>query len=374
MAKKKPHPITKLGLPGLDQAKAAVLGSLHSPESQRGYQHSIHDFINWYCSEPRLSFNKNVVTRYRIHLESPSLTPGTINVRLAAIRGLAYEAADALSRKTFAASKLALPNSSQIVWKRRKPCAPIAPRSSGFPGGSIVWDIGRRDPLSLTTSNNRLELLDDCAPATVNRYLAALKATFSLVVRNKKAEANPVKTVRLLKENNQRVRWLPKKYRLLVIVSLNTGLRKSEQLNLQWRDVDFRQGLLLVRNLKPGDSRYVPMNAVVVQTLKALPRRIHSPFVFAGRKAGAHMNDLPKYWEEYLKKAKIENFHWHDLRHAFASRLVMAGADLYTVKKLLGHHDMKMTERYAHLAPDFLKGAVDLLTKKTGTKTGTKKN
>ena len=93
-AKKKPHPKTKLGLPDLDQAKAAVLGSLHSRECQRGYQHSIHEFINWYCSEPRLSFNKTVVTRYRIHLESRSLAPGTINVRLAAIRRLAYEAAD----------------------------------------------------------------------------------------------------------------------------------------------------------------------------------------------------------------------------------------------------------------------------------------
>jgi len=93
-AKKNPHPKTKLGLPDLDQAKAAVLGSLHSPESQRGYQHSINELINWYCSEPRLSFNKTVVTRYRIHLESRSLAPGTINVRLAAIRRLAYEAAD----------------------------------------------------------------------------------------------------------------------------------------------------------------------------------------------------------------------------------------------------------------------------------------
>jgi hypothetical protein len=81
-AKKKPHPKTKLGLPDLDQAKAAELGSLRSPESQRGYQHSINEFINWYCSEPRLSFNKTVVTRYRIHLESRSLAAGTINVRL----------------------------------------------------------------------------------------------------------------------------------------------------------------------------------------------------------------------------------------------------------------------------------------------------
>ncbi len=84
----------KLGLPDLDQAKSAVLNSLRSPESQPGYRHSIDEFVAWYCSEPRLSFNKTVVTRYRIHLESRQLAPGTINVRLAAVRRLAYEAAD----------------------------------------------------------------------------------------------------------------------------------------------------------------------------------------------------------------------------------------------------------------------------------------
>jgi site-specific recombinase XerD len=85
----------KLGLPDLDQSRSAVLNSLRSPESQRGYRHSIDEFIGWYCSEPRLSFNKTVVTRYRIHLESRQLAPGTVNVRLAAVRRLAYEAADA---------------------------------------------------------------------------------------------------------------------------------------------------------------------------------------------------------------------------------------------------------------------------------------
>jgi len=84
----------KLGLPDLEQAKTEVLVSLRSPESQRSYQHSIDEFVLWYCSEPRLSFNKTVVTRYRIHLESRQLAPGTINVRLAAVRRLAYEAAD----------------------------------------------------------------------------------------------------------------------------------------------------------------------------------------------------------------------------------------------------------------------------------------
>jgi site-specific recombinase XerD len=85
---------TKLGLPDLEHVKSAVLVSLRSPESQRSYSRSIDDFVGWYCSEPRLSFNKTVVTRYRIHLESRLLAPGTINVRLAAVRRLAYEAAD----------------------------------------------------------------------------------------------------------------------------------------------------------------------------------------------------------------------------------------------------------------------------------------
>ena len=86
---------TKLGLPDLDHAKAAVLASLYSPESQRSYRHAIDEFVGWYCSEPRLSFNKTVVTRYRIHLEDRRLAPGTTNVRLAAMRRLADEAADA---------------------------------------------------------------------------------------------------------------------------------------------------------------------------------------------------------------------------------------------------------------------------------------
>src|ERR1700685_1874472 len=85
---------TKPGLPGLDHAKSAVLVSLRSPESQRSYRRSIDDFVCWYCSEPRLSFNRTVVLRYRFFLEENNLAPSTINVRLAAVRRLAYEAAD----------------------------------------------------------------------------------------------------------------------------------------------------------------------------------------------------------------------------------------------------------------------------------------
>ena len=87
-------PKSILRLPDLEAAKSAVLNSLSSPDAQRGYRHAIDEFVDWYCSEPRLSFSKTVVTRYRMHLESRRLAPGTISLRLGAVRRLAYEAAD----------------------------------------------------------------------------------------------------------------------------------------------------------------------------------------------------------------------------------------------------------------------------------------
>ena len=83
-----------LRLPDLDYAKGAVLNTLGSPESKRAYEFAIDDFVSWYCSEPRLAFNKTVVLRYRLELEGRRLSPATINLRLAAVRRLAYEAAD----------------------------------------------------------------------------------------------------------------------------------------------------------------------------------------------------------------------------------------------------------------------------------------
>jgi len=83
-----------LRLPDLEIAKSAVLNSLSCPDAQRGYRHAIDEFVDWYCSEPRLSFSKTVVVRYRMYLESRGLAPGTINLRLGAVRRLAYEAAD----------------------------------------------------------------------------------------------------------------------------------------------------------------------------------------------------------------------------------------------------------------------------------------
>jgi hypothetical protein len=92
--RRKRTPKSVLKLPDLEQSKSAVLNNLTSPSSQRTYDHAIREFIDWYCSEPRLAFNKTVVTRYRISLEQQHYASTTINLRLAAVRKLAYEAAD----------------------------------------------------------------------------------------------------------------------------------------------------------------------------------------------------------------------------------------------------------------------------------------
>src|SRR5512140_2851352 len=91
---KRPKPKTVLRLSDLEQSKNAVLNSLAAASSQESYAHAIDEFIGWYCSEPRLAFNRSVVLRYRFFLEQKNLAPSTINVRLAAVRRLAHEAAD----------------------------------------------------------------------------------------------------------------------------------------------------------------------------------------------------------------------------------------------------------------------------------------
>ena len=239
---------------------------------------------------------------------------------------------------------------------------------------SDIEKARRKLPEAKSPSNNRKEILpgEGRSPATVNRYLAAMKAAFSLGVKNGKVEINPVKEVALQKEENKRDRYLsadeetrlfkaiPKEYHPLVIVALNTGLRKTEQLSLTWNDIDFQQELIRVKKSKSGKPRYVPMRPVIIETLKTLPRMINNGYVFYGHMKGERLKDIPKEWESWLKQAKIENFHWHDLRHTFASRLVSAGCSLYAVQEFLGHSSIKVTERYSHFEKGYLKEAINL--------------
>ena len=109
------------------------------------------------------------------------------------------------------------------------------------------------------------------------------------------------------------------------------------------------------------------MNETLRTVLKGIPRRLGSVFVFPGR-TGEHLKDVSKGFKIALETAQIDDFRFHDLRHTFASRLVMAGADLATVRELLGHKDIKMTLRYAHLAPEHKRAVVQLLDTYMDTK------
>lgn len=150
-----------------------------------------------------------------------------------------------------------------------------------------------------------------------------------------------------------------------ILLSLHTGLRRGELLKLKWEDVHFDRASLTVvgTTSKTGKTRHVPLNAEALSTLKAWKEQpgLKSQFVFTGKTddKGAHpMQDIGKSWEHLLKRARITGFRWHDLRHTFASKLVMAGENLNTVRELLGHADYKMTLRYAHLAPEHKAAAV----------------
>jgi integrase len=150
--------------------------------------------------------------------------------------------------------------------------------------------------------------------------------------------------------------------RPLVLLALNTGLRRGELFSLKWADIAFEGSMLTVRAAaaKSGDSRRVPLNAEALSTLKAWKKQSkpqENAYVFPGAD-GARLTNINKAWTTLCTLAKVTNFRLHDCRHHFASRLVQKSVDLNTVRELLGHHDMKMTLRYAHLQPDNLSAAV----------------
>jgi integrase len=153
----------------------------------------------------------------------------------------------------------------------------------------------------------------------------------------------------------------------VVIVSLSTGIRRNSVLSLEWGDVNFADRAILVRaaTAKNDKEYYVPMSDLAFETLslwhKQSKRAGSGDLVFPSPKTGEKMWSCDSAWEGVLKKAGIENFRWHDMRHDFASRLVMRGVDLNTVRELLGHADLKMTLRYAHLAPENKLQAVKLV-------------
>jgi len=225
------------------------------------------------------------------------------------------------------------------------------------------------------------------APASLNRELSFLRRVFNVALANDLVDRNPVKRVKFFCENNARVRFLSEEEEAalrkeigeerwpLVAFALHTGLRQGEQFNLRWQYADLTNRVLTIPRSKHGGARHVYLNDTALAILQGIQTRLKSPWVFAsqnGRTPLDAKNFVHRVFVPALKRARIEDFHWHDARHTFASRLVMRGADLRTVQELMGHKTLAMTLRYSHLSPAHRLAAVQLLDTERGGQTGTK--
>jgi integrase len=256
-----------------------------------------------------------------------------------------------------------------------------------------IWDT-RLIP-NITTEDCRshqakLQAQGKWKPATINRHFAFLRHVLMIALQDGKLTRNPVSGVKFFPEAN-RVRFFsddelrhlhglidPSNWKV-VAFALETGLRRSEQFQLRWEHISFESRTLTIPLPKGGRTRHVPLSQDALVILRSLDSFLSSPWVFPGLKSTLQPMDsrafLRRAFEPALKKAGMQDASWHTLRHTTASRLVMAGVPLPTVKEVLGHRDIQTTLRYAHLAPSHIqaameKGSLVNLGLGTGSKTG----
>ena len=246
---------------------------------------------------------------------------------------------------------------------------------NSFMGDKLASELSPRD-LERYKASRRATLRADkpITGATVNRELAILKTAFNKGIEWSLVDSNPVERIKFFSEKDRaRTRYLSadEKAKLLaaaspelrrfIIIALKTGMRLSEILSLKWADIDLNVNQILVRKSKSGGMRFIPLHRDVVQVLSSLPKRGDCAFSNARGERYSRSCWVRTQFETLVDRIGIRDFHIHDLRHTFASELVMKGADLKTVSELLGHSSMRMTERYSHLSPHHKSLAVNLL-------------
>ena len=207
--------------------------------------------------------------------------------------------------------------------------------------------------------------------ANSNNAMVILKRMFNLAIEWGLTEANPVRGLKLYKVLKHKVRFLsvaekerllaccPEYMKEIVLVALHTGMRKGEILGLTWDNVDLRNRLIVLVKTKSNKIREIPMSNEVYELLQAKYQKStqdREACVFPSPD-GKPYRDVAAF-RKAVQLAGIQNFWFHDLRHSFASYLVMAGVDLVTVKELLGHAELSTTLIYAHLAPKHKQAAI----------------
>lgn len=216
----------------------------------------------------------------------------------------------------------------------------------------------------------------DWSPATCNRYKALLSKTFKIALASGKVPINPARLVEQRTESPGRIRYLldeeEKRLREVIArrfpihmpsltVALKTGMRKGEQFSLEWPEVSFDRNRIYLDKTKNGSDREIPMSKTCRKALVSLRKQRNGEGRIFYSKFGEPLKDPRTWFELAIEEAKVPNFTWHDLRHTFCSRLIMAGVDLKTAQTLMGHKTISMTARYAHLSSAHLDTAVDKL-------------
>lgn len=193
------------------------------------------------------------------------------------------------------------------------------------------------------------ERIKEVSPASVNRELACLKTMFNKAIAWGYVSENPLRQIKLFKENNERVRFLntdelklllsycSDRLKRFVILAVATGMRKGEIQKLKQEDIDFTRNFIRISEQKNGLTSYIPMNNTARKVLEQ-----GVDFDYNPRKA----------FELACKKAGIKDFRFHDLRHTFCSWLAMEGQPIHNIMRLARHKDIKMTLRYSHLSPE----------------------
>ncbi|OWF65687.1 hypothetical protein B6A14_07860 [Polynucleobacter hirudinilacicola] len=219
------------------------------------------------------------------------------------------------------------------------------------------------------------------APATINRYAAAIGALFTWCIKKRiapKRWEHPCKAIERRPENNEIVRFLsdgerqallqacreskwPKLY-LLTLLGITTGARKGELKRLRWSDINLERGEAYLAITKNGDRKTLPLLPVIIEEMMKFEQPLNQ-HIFASTRMPDRPYNHEDRWKQALKKAKVKEFRFHDLRHSCASFLAQSGATLLEIADVLGQRNLTTTKRYSHLA---IKHKSDLVNRVMG--------
>lgn len=234
--------------------------------------------------------------------------------------------------------------------------------------GKLITKITAHD-----LENYKNKRRDQVTAATVNRELSCIKHMYNKAVQWEYLKENRLRSVMKFREPPRRMRYLAKEeitrlldccaehVRPIVVMALNTGMRKGEILKLKWQDIDLKNRIIIVRNSKNHESRTLPINEMLYGELRFLGQRLPVRYVFS------HPNGKPYYdikdgFSAALKRAGIADFRFHDLRHTYGVYLAMNGTPLLVIQRLMGHKTISVTVDYCKFSNELMmKEAVDKL-------------